>query len=70
MPTIANRVQEISNLVTKLTANEQDALLKALKKQVLLAKAEKLNRSIKPNSINMQEIVEEVRKARQERHVA
>ncbi|WP_028667668.1 hypothetical protein [Runella zeae] len=68
MSAIANREQQITSLIKKLSANEQDALLKALKKQLLLAKAEKLEHSVKDNRINMSEIVEEVRKARKARH--
>jgi hypothetical protein len=68
MSAIANKEQQITSLIKKLSANEQDALLKALKKQLLLAKAEKLEHSVKDNRINMSEIVEEVRKARKARH--
>jgi hypothetical protein len=67
METTANRVQEISKLVSKLPPAEQDDLLKALRKRVLLAKAEQLSGSVKPNTISMQEIVEEVRLVRKER---
>lgn len=68
MSAIANREQQITSLIKKLSATEQDALLKALKKQLLLAKAEKLEHSVKDNHINMSEIVEEVRKARKARY--
>jgi len=66
---LIDRVKEINNLIVMLLPEEQDALLKALKKQVLLSKAERLNHSIKPNTIKMQEIVEEIRKVRAKRYV-
>ena len=66
MPALLNRVKEISNLVEKLSTPQQDALLKALRKQVLLDKAEQLNQSIMPNKVSMQQIIEEVRAVRKQ----
>jgi hypothetical protein len=65
---ISNKAQEINRLVIKLSSSEQEALLKGLQKQLLLAKAEKLESSVKPNTVNMQAIVEAVRLSRQERY--
>ncbi|GAB4199271.1 MAG: hypothetical protein OHK0057_06720 [Thermoflexibacter sp.] len=65
---ITDKVNEINKLVLMLLPEEQEALLKALKKQLLLSKAEQLNLSIKPNIIKIQEIVEEVRKVRIKKH--
>ena len=70
MPALLNRVKEISNLVEKLSTPQQDALLKALRKQVLLDKAEQLNQSIMPNKVSMQQIIEEVRAVRKQGYAA
>jgi hypothetical protein len=58
------RVQAISDLVQVLSDDEQNALLKELKKAVLLAKAKRLNRSVLSNNIDMSLIVSEVLKVR------
>jgi hypothetical protein len=60
----SQRVQAISDLVQVLTDAEQTALLKELKKAVLLAKAERLNRSVLSNTIDMSLIIKEVHKVR------
>lgn len=60
----SQRVQAISDLVQVLSDAEQTALLKELKKAVLLAKAERLNRSVLSNTIDMSLIVNEVYKVR------
>ena len=70
MPALLNRVKEISNLVEKLSTLQQDALLKALRKQVLLDKAEQLNQSVMSNKVSMQQIVEEVRAVRKQGYAA
>lgn len=70
MPALLNRVKEISNLVEKLSTPQQDALLKALRKQVLLDKAEQLNQSVMSNKVSMQQIVEEVRAVRKQGYAA
>jgi hypothetical protein len=58
-------IKEISNLVAQLSEADQAALLKALKAQVLLLQARRLDESMKPNQVEMEEIVEVVRKVRQ-----
>lgn len=62
------RITQINQLVLQLSAEEQEILLKMLKKQLLLAQAERLKSSVKPNSINFQEIAQEVRAVRQQRY--
>ncbi|MBK8562853.1 MAG: hypothetical protein IPN76_05775 [Saprospiraceae bacterium] len=58
-------IKEISNLVAQLSEADQAALLKALKAQVLLLQARRLDESVKPNQVEMEKIVEVVRKVRQ-----
>ncbi len=58
------KMQELNQLVGLLTDSEQEALLEALKKQLLLRKAQQLKVSVLPNPIKMQDIVEEIRKVR------
>lgn len=65
MQTESPRVNEISNLVSMLNDADQEALLKALKSQVLLAQARHLDQSVKSNKIGMDEIVKIVRQVRQ-----
>ena len=62
------RIEQINQLVLQLSAEEQETLLKMLKKQLLLAQAERLKHSVKANSINFQEIAQEVRAVRQQRY--
>ena len=58
-------IKEISNLVSQLSEADQAALLKALKAQVLLLQARRLDQSVKPNQVEMDKIVEVVREDRQ-----
>jgi len=60
-------ITEITNLVAQLTEADQAALLKALKAQVLLLQARRLDESVKPNQVEMGKVVEVVRKVRQTR---
>ena len=62
------KVIEIQNLVGMLSNDEQEALLKGLRKQILLSKAELLNKSVLSNDIKMQDILEGVRKVRKARY--
>ncbi len=59
------RVEEITKFVTLLTERDQAALLKALRKQFLLAQAARLEGSVKANDISMNEILEIVSQVRQ-----
>jgi hypothetical protein len=52
-------------LVSQLSDADQAALLKALRTQVLLLQARRLDQSVKPNHVEMDKIVEVVRKIRQ-----
>ncbi len=61
------RVQAITELVNRLTEEDQEKLFRELKKQVLLAQARQLDASVKPNRISMDEIVAIVREVRQTR---
>ncbi len=61
------RVDQIRILATQLPASEQGLLLKNLRKQILKQEAKKLDDGILPNSISMQEILEEVNVVRKKR---
>ena len=63
----AQRVEQIKNFAVLLSEEEQIILLKGLRKRTLMAKAERLNQSIVPNNITMEEIVAEVMQVRYER---
>mgnify|MGYP006890186077 CR=1 FL=1 len=61
------RVREITSLVNKLTDEDQEALLKALKIQIILAQARRLDQSVRKNKVSMDEIISVVRQVRQTR---
>ena len=50
----------ISRYAESLTVKEQERLLDKLKKKMLLEKSKKLKGKVKPNSITMDEILEEI----------
>jgi hypothetical protein len=58
-------INEITTLVAQLSEADQAALLKALKAQVLLLQARRLDESVKPNQVEMEKIVEVVWQVRQ-----
>jgi hypothetical protein len=60
--TASERISTLNSLLIQMSVNEQDALIKALKKEVLRAKARRLDSSVIPNNISIEEIIEEVRK--------
>lgn len=60
--------EEISKLVVKFSTEELEALLRALQKQYLMSKAERLQQSIVPNKLSMEDIVEEIRAVRKKRY--
>lgn len=62
------RLEEITKIVKRLNAKQQETLLNELRKQELLTEAEELAGSVSPNKISMQDIVKEVRKVRAERY--
>lgn len=57
-------IKEITNLIAQLSEADQAALLKALKAQVLLLQARRLDESVKPNQVEMGKVVEVVRNTR------
>ena len=64
--TAANRLNNILMMVKKMTASQQIELETLLARMLLLEKAKKLDKSVKKNSLTMKEIVEELRKVRDE----
>lgn len=59
-----DRIKTLSKLVKSLTVREQNALLNALKRKALIENARKLDKSVKKNSVSMEDIMEEVNKSR------
>jgi hypothetical protein len=57
MQTTSARVLEITHIVSMLTDEDQEKLLKALKTQILLAEARRLDQSVKKNDVSMDEIL-------------
>ena len=67
MVTITNkkqRVSRITSMVNKLSAQEQNELLKRLEQKIMEEKAQKLAGGVIKNNLTMSGIVNEVRKAR------
>lgn len=60
------RIEQITNLAVMLSAKQQSELIKMLRKQILLAKAKELSKSVKANKTTMSDIVSEVKKVRAE----
>lgn len=56
----------IARLISKLEQRQQEVLETELETYILLSKAAELDKSVKKNEITMSEIVEEVKKARNE----
>jgi cell division septum initiation protein DivIVA len=68
METISNkkeRVTRITRMVSQLSAKEQTELLKRLEQKLMIEKAQKLAEGVTKNSLSMADIVNEVRKVRQ-----
>lgn len=57
-------IKEITSLISQLSEADQTALLKALKGQVLLLQARRLDESVKPVQVEMEKIVEVVQNVR------
>ncbi len=70
MATSNLKVKEITSLVSKLTEEDQAALLKALKAQIILAEARRLDQSVTKNKVSMDEILNVVRQVRIARYAA
>lgn len=66
--TTSERISTINSLIIQMPTNEQEALIKALKREVLRAKAKRLDSSAVDSAVSMDEIIEEVRKVRNERY--
>lgn len=68
MPTVSvraqNRLNNILMMVKRMPARQQEELEEQLMRMLMIERAEKLQKSVKGNSITIKEIVEEVRKAR------
>ena len=58
----------ISRYAESLSVKEQEQLLDKLKKKTLLEKVKKLKGKVKPNSITMDEILEEIELVRTSRN--
>jgi len=59
------RVTRITRMVSQLSAEEQTELLKRLEQKIMIEKAQKLTEGVTKNSLSMADIVNEVRKVRQ-----
>ncbi|HYV93573.1 MAG TPA: hypothetical protein VE978_17495 [Chitinophagales bacterium] len=62
------RARMISRYAESLSVKEQEQLLDKLKKKTLLEKVKKLKGKVKPNSITMDEILEEIELVRTSRN--
>jgi DNA-binding protein H-NS len=61
-----NIADEMINIVNSLTINQQKELMNEASKMARMNRIEKLNCSVKPNNITMEEIVAETKAARRE----
>jgi hypothetical protein len=68
IPYTQDKVQQIGQLVAILSPEEQDVLLRGLRRQVLMKKAIELTGTARPNKFTMQDIVNEVWQVRAERY--
>ncbi|HLP20466.1 MAG TPA: hypothetical protein VK174_09200 [Chitinophagales bacterium] len=62
-----NTVAKISDYVEALKPRDQEKLLDALERKVLMDEAKRLNKSVKKNSISIDEICEIVNDVRKKR---
>ena len=62
-----SRIDRIVMLINRMPARQQQELEIQLKRLLLLMKADKLKQSVERNSITIKEIVEEVKKVRDEK---
>lgn len=65
--TNSSRIDRIVMLINRMPARQQQELEIQLKRLLLLMKADKLKQSVERNSITIKEIVEEVKKVRDEK---
>jgi len=59
------RVTRITRMVSQLSSEEQTELLKRLEQKIMIEKAQALAEGVTKNSLSMADIVNEVRKVRQ-----
>lgn len=64
------RTAQMVELFTQLSEEEQKAILKALKKQLIMTEAEKLSKTIWTNEISEEEILDTVYETRQQLYEA
>ena len=62
-----NRLNNILTMVKRMPARQQEELEAQLMRMLMLEKAERLQKSVKSNKITIKEIVEEVKRARDEK---
>jgi hypothetical protein len=65
----SNTVAKITDYVEALKASDQQKLLDALERKVLMDEAIRLNKSVKKNSISIEEICDEVALVRKKRRL-
>lgn len=63
----SSTVSKITNYVEALTTNEQQELLDALERKVLMEEAKRLNKSVKKNPVSIKEICDMVNDVRGKR---
>ena len=62
-----NTVSKITDYVEALNVREQEKLLSALERKVLMDEAKRLNKSVKKNAVTIQEICDIVNDVRKKR---
>ena len=62
-----NTVSKITDYVEALTVSDQEKLLSALERKVLMDEAKRLNKTVKKNSVTIQEICDIVNDVRSKR---
>ena len=70
MSAIQERTEQMLELFTQLSEEEQKAILKALKKKQLLEEARKLDQTVWKYQISEEEILDVVNEVRQEHYEA
>lgn len=70
MDTKLEKRNRLIEVFAQFSEDDQEIIIKALKKQLLLAEAARLSATIQPNSISEDEILDEVKKVRKEMYNA
>jgi hypothetical protein len=70
MSAIQERTEQLVELFSQLTEEEQQAILKALKKKLLLEEAHRLDKTVWKYKISEAEILDAVNEVRQEHYEA